>query len=54
MNQTEIETLKKSYDLRLLAIEGKYWSINLLGQNRIVSKNQFEKLKQHYSWTTDF
>jgi hypothetical protein len=52
MNQIEI--LKKSYDLRLLAIDGKHWSINLLGQNMIVSKNQFEKLKQQYSWATDF
>jgi hypothetical protein len=50
----DIEKEKKSYQMQLTAIDGKYWSICLLGKNMIVSERQFEKLKNQYTWTTWF
>lgn len=54
LTQTDIENIKKSYQMQLNAIDGKYWSITLLGVNKVVSKREFEKLKKTYTWTTNF
>jgi hypothetical protein len=54
MTEAEVRLNKNSYDLRLLAIDGKYYSINFLGKNKIVTKKEFNILKNQYTFCTDF